>query len=247
MTFFKKIVCISKSPLWKCSLIPNKKFLANFTTVEVALLGISIVTNPCLANSVDRFSLNPILLPREGLKILISPATTRAISPIPPMPTGIHTSAFAFIARKKNSIEKISQENINMDIADPIVCKHYGLPAIKRIKLSSKTDLHYSRTNNSALKIIVQQLEAATSYICAILGLKKKNSALNLPDSNLYKESIQHLDNTPALRVLFQSLNINESNNINRSFLTDFLANRSKVKHKYVCQMCDKPEHNTRS
>ncbi|CAG8743725.1 22887_t:CDS:2 [Gigaspora margarita] len=31
-----------------------------------------------------------------------------------------------FIARKKNSIEETSQENINMDIADPIVCKYRG-------------------------------------------------------------------------------------------------------------------------
>ncbi|CAG8831056.1 28716_t:CDS:2, partial [Gigaspora margarita] len=66
-----------------------------------------------------------------------------------------------FIAYKKNSIKEISQKNINMDIADPIVCKHHERPATKRIKSSSETDLHYSRTNNSAL---------------------------NLLDSNLYKE-----------------------------------------------------------
>ncbi|RIB31008.1 hypothetical protein C2G38_2026405 [Gigaspora rosea] len=121
-----------------------------------------------------------------------------------------------FIARKKNSIKETNQENINIDIADPIVCR----PATKRIKSSSETNLHYSRTNNSAL---------------------------NLPDPNLYKESTRHLDNTPALRVPFQSLNINESNNTNKSFSTDFLANSSDVKYKYVCQMCGKPGHNARS
>ncbi|CAG8737324.1 4796_t:CDS:2, partial [Gigaspora rosea] len=115
-----------------------------------------------------------------------------------------------FIAYKKNSIEETNQENINMDIADPIVCKYRGRLATKKI----------NRTNNSAL---------------------------NLPDPNLYKESTQHLDNTPALRVSFQSLNINESNNTNKSFSTDSLANSSDIKCKYVCQMCSKPGHNARS
>ncbi|CAG8503823.1 23987_t:CDS:2 [Gigaspora rosea] len=76
------------------------------------------------------------------------------------MPTGIHTSAFL-----KKYIEETSQENINMDITNPIVCKHHERLATKRIKSSSETDLHYSRTNNSALKIIVRQLEAAASCV----------------------------------------------------------------------------------
>ncbi|CAG8770081.1 5115_t:CDS:2, partial [Dentiscutata erythropus] len=81
-----------------------------------------------------------------------------------------------FITHKKNFIE----ETENMNIADPLVCKHHGRLSNKQIKASSEGD--YSKISNSAL---------------------------NLSDSNLYVQPLRQSENTSASRVSFYTINKN--------------------------------------
>ncbi|RIB22737.1 hypothetical protein C2G38_2294120 [Gigaspora rosea] len=120
-----------------------------------------------------------------------------------------------FIARKKNSIEESNQENMN--IANPLVCKHRGRPSNKRIKASSEGD-------------------------CS----KISNSALNLTDPNLYIQPLQQLENTSVSRVPFQSINSHNINK-STSITTTQVINDNSIKRKYVCQLCGESGHNSRS
>ncbi|CAG8538614.1 2410_t:CDS:2 [Gigaspora rosea] len=102
---------------------------------------------------------------------------------------GVQIDDIIEIWELKNATDESNQEQIYIDIADPIVYKHRGRPPTKRIKASSETSLHYYGTNKSARNVF---------------------------DSNLYVRSLDHLDNTSTSRVPLKSVNINELYNTNK-------------------------------
>ncbi|CAG8731128.1 9707_t:CDS:2, partial [Dentiscutata heterogama] len=81
-----------------------------------------------------------------------------------------------------NEKKSSNSKKENMNIADPLVCKHRERLSNKQIKASSEDD--YSKISNSAL---------------------------NLSDPNLYVQPLQQSENTSVSRVPFCTINKNTS------------------------------------